>query len=185
MDAALAAAAQALWRGDPLFALKQVALRKDAQALALRATALAQLGEYKQAKLLFAKAARRFRSTDPIAEARCMVALAEVALAAHEITLSEGPLLKAIDTLEVFGDGLNARYAQLLRARHALALGELNLAEERLRTLDLRLAPPAFRAAHLSAPSAGVHQHFFHGASTPTRLTQLSTTSSSRFFSRV
>lgn len=146
MDAALAAAAQALSHGDPLFALKQVALRGDAQALALRATALAQLGEYRQAKLLFARAARRFRSNDPLSEARCVVALSEVALAARELTLSDGPLQSAIDTLQRHGDGPNARYAELLRARHALALGDLPLAASRLKTLDLRRAPPALHA---------------------------------------
>lgn len=146
MDAALAAAAQALSRGDPLFALKQVALRRDARALALRATALAQLGEYKQAQRLFSRAARRFGAAEPLASARCAVALAEVALAAREITLADGPLLSAIETLKRHGDGINARYAQLLRARHALALGDLALAERHLKALDLRRAPPALHA---------------------------------------
>src|SRR5579875_1098532 len=44
VDGLIAAAAQALGRGDPLAALNQVALREDAPALALRGIAMAQLG---------------------------------------------------------------------------------------------------------------------------------------------
>ena len=46
MDSLIAAAARALAAGDALGALKRVALRDDPPALALRGTAMAQLGEY-------------------------------------------------------------------------------------------------------------------------------------------
>ncbi len=44
MDSMITAAAQALAAGDVLGAMKRVALRGDAPALALRGIALAQLG---------------------------------------------------------------------------------------------------------------------------------------------
>jgi hypothetical protein len=44
MDSLITAAARALAAGDPLGALKRVALRDDAPALALRGIAMAQLG---------------------------------------------------------------------------------------------------------------------------------------------
>ncbi|MGB6892804.1 MAG: helix-turn-helix domain-containing protein, partial [Xanthobacteraceae bacterium] len=52
MDSLIAAAAQALATGDPLGALKWVALRNDAPALALRGIAMAQLGDLVRAKAL-------------------------------------------------------------------------------------------------------------------------------------
>ena len=45
MDSLITAAARALAAGDPLAALKRVALRDDAPALALRGIAMAQLGD--------------------------------------------------------------------------------------------------------------------------------------------
>ena len=42
MDSLITAAARALAAGDPLGALKRVALREDAAALALRGVAMAQ-----------------------------------------------------------------------------------------------------------------------------------------------
>ena len=53
MDAEIAAAARALAAGDPIAALNGVALRDDAPALALRAIALAQLGDLDRARLRF------------------------------------------------------------------------------------------------------------------------------------
>jgi hypothetical protein len=44
MDSLIIAAARALAVGDPLGALKRVALRDDASGLALRGIAMAQLG---------------------------------------------------------------------------------------------------------------------------------------------
>jgi len=54
------AAARALKAGDPLAAFKQIALRDDAPALALRGIAMAQLGELAKSKVLLRRAARSF-----------------------------------------------------------------------------------------------------------------------------
>src|SRR5439155_456405 len=58
MDSLITAAARALAAGDPLGALKRVALRDDAPALALRGIAMAQLGDLVRAKALVRSAAR-------------------------------------------------------------------------------------------------------------------------------
>jgi len=60
MDSLITAAARALAAGDPLGALKLVALRDDAPALALRGIAMAQLGDLVRAKALLRRAARAF-----------------------------------------------------------------------------------------------------------------------------
>ena len=62
MDSLITAAARALAAGDPLGALKRVALRDDAAALALRGIAMAQLGDLVRAKALLRRAARAFGS---------------------------------------------------------------------------------------------------------------------------
>src|SRR5258705_500830 len=79
MDSLIAAAARALAAGDALGALKRVALRDDPPALALRGTAMAQLGEYPRARELLRRAARGFGTHEELARARCVVAAAEVA----------------------------------------------------------------------------------------------------------
>ena len=56
MDSLITAAARALAAGDPLAALKRVALRDDPPALALRGIAMAQLGELARAKVLLRRA---------------------------------------------------------------------------------------------------------------------------------
>ena len=85
MDSLITAAAQALATGDPLTALKCVALRDDAPALALRGIAMAQLGEFARAKELLRSAARAFGPQEPIARARCVVAEAEIALVSRDL----------------------------------------------------------------------------------------------------
>ena len=80
MDSLITAAALALAAGDPLGALKRVALRDDAPALALRGIAMAQLGDFVRAKALLRSAARAFGPKEAAARARCIVAEAEVAL---------------------------------------------------------------------------------------------------------
>src|SRR5580692_9465221 len=84
MDSLITAAARALAAGDPLGALKRVALRGDAPALALRGIAMAQLGDHSRAKVLLRSAARAFGAKEAVAQARCVVAEAEVALAARD-----------------------------------------------------------------------------------------------------
>ena len=80
MDSLITAAARALAAGDPLGALKRVALRDDAPALALRGIAMAQLGDLVRAKALLRRAARAFGPKEAVARARCVVAEAEIAL---------------------------------------------------------------------------------------------------------
>ena len=58
MDSLITAAARALAAGDPLGALKRVALRDDAPALALRGIAMAQLGDLVRAKALLRRRPR-------------------------------------------------------------------------------------------------------------------------------
>ena len=62
MDSLITAAARALAQGDPLGALKRVALRDDAPALALRGIAIAQLGDFERARVLLRSAQRAWCS---------------------------------------------------------------------------------------------------------------------------
>src|SRR5437016_10113900 len=85
MDSLITAAGRALAAGDPLGALKRVALRDDAPALALRGIAMAQLGDLIRAKALLRSAARAFGPRESVARARCVVAEAEIALASRDL----------------------------------------------------------------------------------------------------
>ena len=85
MDSLITAAARALAAGDPLGALKRVALRDDAPALALRGIAMAQLGDLVRAKALMRRAARAFGPKEAVARARCVVAEAEIALVSRDL----------------------------------------------------------------------------------------------------
>jgi hypothetical protein len=76
-----------------------------------------------------------------------VVALAEVALAAHEPGAGDADLTQAIRVLRKRGELDNAQRAELLRARHALAVGEVDRAERLLRALDLTRGAPALRAS--------------------------------------
>ncbi len=147
MDSLIAAAARALAAGDPLGALKRVALRDDAPALALRGIAMAQLGDLVRAKALLRRAARAFGPKEAVARARCVVAEAEIALASREL----GGPAKALDaaraTLEAHGDRVNAAYAQYLEVRRLLLIGHLDEAEHTLAELDPAPLPPASRTA--------------------------------------
>src|SRR5438094_998457 len=92
MDSLITAAARALAVGDPLGALKRVALRDDAPALALRGIAMAQLGDFAKAKALLKSAARAFSPKETVARARCIVAEAEIALISREFGWPEKAL---------------------------------------------------------------------------------------------
>ena len=99
--------------GDPLncAALHGAALRDDAFALALRGIAMAQLGEHTRAKELLRAAARSFGPQQVVARARCIVALAEVALASRDLGFSQRSLQAAQKTLAAQGDAPNARFS--------------------------------------------------------------------------
>jgi hypothetical protein len=148
MDSLINAAGQALAKGDPLGALNRVALRDDAPALALRGIAMAQLGDLVRAKFLLRKAARAFGPKEAMARARCVVAEAEIALAARDLGWPPNTLEAAQATLETHGDRLNAAHARYLAVRRHLLIGHLDAAEAAMADLDPAPFPPALRAAH-------------------------------------
>jgi hypothetical protein len=148
MDSITTAAARALTAGDPLGALKQVALRDDAPALALRGIAMAQLGEFVRAKELLRAARRAFTSREEVARARCVVAEAEIALASRDLSWPAQLLDTARATLETHGDRLNAAHARYLEVRRLLLIGRMDDAERMLIKLDPMPFPPASRAVH-------------------------------------
>src|SRR6188474_3394259 len=104
MDSLITAAARALAAGDPLGALKRVALRDDAPALALRGIAMAQLGDLARAKALLRRAARAFGPKEAVARARCIGAEAESARASRDLGGRARVLDAARATLEAHGD---------------------------------------------------------------------------------
>ena len=148
MDSLITAAARALAAGDPLGALKRVALRNDAPALALRGIAMAQLGDFLRAKELLRRAARAFTAKEAVARARCVVAEAEVALASRDLSWRPKALDAARATLEQRGDRLNAAFARYLALRRLLLMGHLDDVERMLADLNPAPFPPALRTAH-------------------------------------
>ena len=148
MDSLITAAARALAAGDPLGALKRVALRDDAPALALRGIAMAQLGDLVRARALVRRAARAFGPKEAVARARCVVAEAEIALVSRDLGWPAKALDAARATLEAHGDRVNAAHARYLEVRRLLLIGRLDEAERTLAALDPAPLPPASRAAH-------------------------------------
>jgi DNA-binding transcriptional ArsR family regulator len=148
MDSLITAAARALAAGDPLGALKRVALRDDAPALALRGIAMAQLGDLVRAKALLRRAVRTFGPKEAVARARCVVAEAEIALVSRDLGWPAKALDAARATLEEHGDRVNAAHARYLEVRRLLLIGRLDEAERTLAQLDPALFPPASRTAH-------------------------------------
>jgi hypothetical protein len=148
MDSLITAAARALAAGDPLGALKRVALRDDAPALALRGIAMAQLGDLVRAKALLRRAARAFGPKEAVARARCVVAEAEIALVSRDLGWPAKALDAARATLEEHGDRVNAAHARYLEVRRLLLIGRLDEAERTLAKLDPTSFPPASRTAH-------------------------------------
>jgi len=148
MDSLITAAARALAAGDPLGALNRIALRDDPPALALRGTAMAQLGDLDRAKLLLRRAARGFGAGEAVARARCIVADAEIALAARDLSWPPAALDAAQAVLARHGDVVNAAYARHLDIRRLLLIGRIDEAEGKLSTFDPAPFPPATRALH-------------------------------------
>lgn len=139
MDSLITAAARALAAGDPLGALKRVALR---------GIAMAQLGDLVRAKVLVRRAARAFGPKEAVARARCVVAEAEIALAARDLGWPAKRLDAARTTLEAHGDRVNAAHARYLEVRRLLLIGRLDEAEAMLAALDPAPFPPSLRATH-------------------------------------
>jgi len=148
MDSMITAAARALASGDPLGALKRIALRNDAPALALRGIAMAQLGDFVRAKALLRRAARVFGPKEAVARARCVVAEAEIALVSRDLGWPAKTLDTARATLEKHGDRANAAHARHLEVRRLLLIGRLDEAERALGDLDPGSLTPPSRTAH-------------------------------------
>ena len=148
MDSLITAAARALASGDPIGALKRVALRDDAPALALRGIAMAQLGDFDRAKLLLRSAARAFGPKEALARARCVVAEAEIALVSRDLGFPAKVLDAARATLEARGDRVNGAHARYLEVRRLLLVGRLDEAEGQLGEVDPAPLPSALRVSH-------------------------------------
>jgi hypothetical protein len=148
MDSLITAAARALAAGDPLGALKRVALRDDAPALALRGIAMAQLGELARARKLLRDARRAFSPREELARARCLVAETEIALVSRDLGWPAKTLDAARTTLELHGDRINAAHARHLEVRRMILIGRLDEAERMLADFDPAPFPPALRTAH-------------------------------------
>src|SRR5215472_9366142 len=148
MDSLITAAARRLAAGDPLGALKHVALRDDAAALALRGIAMAQLGDLVRARNLVRRAARAFGPKEAVSRARCVVAEAEIALASRDLGWPAKLLEAARVTLEEHDDLVNAAHARYLEVRRCLLVGQLDEAERELVRLDATPLSPATTAVH-------------------------------------
>ncbi|HWX48916.1 MAG TPA: hypothetical protein VNZ61_12730 [Roseomonas sp.] len=147
MDSLITAAAHALAAGDPLGALKRIALRDDAPTLALRGIAMAQLGDFLRAKALLRSAARAFGPKEAVARARCVVAEAEIALVSRDLGWPAKALDAARATLDAHGDRVNAAHARNLAARRLLLMGHVDEAEHALAGIDFVPLPPTLQAA--------------------------------------
>jgi hypothetical protein len=148
MDSLITAAARALAAGDPLGALKRVALREDPPALALRGIAMAQLGDFARAKALVRSAARAFGAREPLARAKCVVAEAEIAFASRDLSWPAKSLDAARATLDAHGDRINAAHARYLDIRRLVLIGRLDAAERALVELDPAALPPPLTTVH-------------------------------------
>ncbi|HEV8110700.1 MAG TPA: helix-turn-helix domain-containing protein [Burkholderiales bacterium] len=147
MDSLITAAARALAAGDPIGALKLVALRNDASGLALRGIAMAQLGEHARARELLRSATRAFSPREAVARARCIVAEAEIALVSRDLGWTAQALESARATLEAHGDAVNAAHARYLEIRRLLLIGKLDEAERAL-TRAPSFVPLALKITH-------------------------------------
>jgi len=146
MEGPVRAAARALAAFDPLEALRQVALRDDPPALALRGIAMAQLGDLPRARKLLRRAARAFGAADPLSRARCLAAEGEAALAGRDLAAAQRALEEAAVALERHGDLENARFARLQLVQRLVLVGHLGEASQALASLDLDQAPARIAA---------------------------------------
>ncbi len=173
MDSLINAAGRALAVGDPLAALKLVALREDPPALALRGIAMAQLGDVSRAKALLQRAVKAFGANEPLSRARCVVAEAEVALATRDLGWPVKALEAARQLLLDHGDQLNAAHARYLQIRRLLLIGQLDEAQALLAALDPTALPPPLRAAHgLMTAGIALRQVQAHNARAALELAQ-------------
>jgi len=148
MDSMITAAARALASGDPLGALKRIALRNDAPALALRGIAMAQLADFARARALLRRAARAFGPNEAVSRARCVVAEAEIALVSRDLGWPAKALAAAGATLKEHGDRENAAHARYLEIRRLLLIGRVEEAERALDGFNPRPLPLASRTGY-------------------------------------
>lgn len=146
MDRDIDVAARALSAFDPLAALSRIALRDDADALALRGIAMAQLGDYPASRTLLSRASRAFEHTDAGKRARCLAAEGEVALARRELAAADALFTGALVALDAHGDRINALFVRLQQVRRLILLGALEEASALHCTLDVEAAPARLRA---------------------------------------
>ena len=109
---------------------------------------MAQLGDLPRAMELLRSAARAFGPKEATARARCVVAEAEIALVARDLS---GPMLAlgaARATLQAHGDRANAAHAGYLEARRLLLIGRLDESERTLEPLDIDALPQASRTGY-------------------------------------
>jgi hypothetical protein len=163
MDSLITAAALALAAGDPLGALNRIALRDDPAALALRGIAMAQLGDLVRARALLKRAAAAFGPKEAMARARCVLAEAEIALAARDLKWPAKRLDGACATLTAHGDHINAAHGRILEVRCYLLTGRVDEAERSLATLDPAHLPPALKTMH-DLIAAGIAMRRLHAA---------------------
>ena len=154
MDSLITAAARALAAGDLLGALKRVALRDDAPALALRGIAMAQLGD-----LVRAKALLRARRAPSVRKrwwpARDVSSPRPRSRSSHATWGGREGARRGGATLEAHGDRVNAAHARTLEVRRLLLIGRLDEAEHALAALDPAPFPPASRADQEEGLRAG------------------------------
>lgn len=146
MDPTFASAARALARGDALLALKTIGRRTDPSGRALRSVALAQLGDFRTAKLEVRAALRALGPEQPALRAKCLAVEAEIALATGDLRWNAEPVVNALAELRAVGDARNADYLQLVAARAALRLGMPADAERLFRAGTFASTPPLGRA---------------------------------------
>src|SRR5262249_36371858 len=108
----------------------------------------AQLGDLDRARGLLRRATRAFGPREAVARARCIVAEAEIALAARDLGFADAALEAARATLEQHDDRVNAAHARSVQIRRLLLLGRRADAERALASLDPAPLPPALRATH-------------------------------------
>src|SRR3569623_1382966 len=131
--------------------VRLVQLDPRQRPLALRRSAMAQLGELPRARELLRRAARAFGPRQSLPRARCLAALAEVALAARDLRAAEQALDDARRVIVAHGDHQNATHAGLLRLRRLLLLGRIEQATQGIDELPRTGVPRLIAIADLLA----------------------------------
>src|SRR5262249_24552702 len=136
MDSLITAAARALAAGGPPGGLEPGALREGPPPPALAGTFPAPPRHLARAQVAVRRAARAFGPREAVARARCVVAEAEIAFAARDLSWPQKTLDQARATLDKHGDRVNAAHALYLGVRRLLLIGRLDEAERKLEGLD-------------------------------------------------